>query len=109
MTVGQNDIVTIVDPIGRIDTAGAGPFADQCADLIRSGARNLLIDMRQVRYISSAGIRALLITARLVDKHQGKLVLCGISPEIMRVFTMGGLTSVFTICTTRDDGVRLAR
>jgi len=109
MTVDLYDGVTIAGPKGRIDTAGAGPFADQLADQIRAGARNLLIDLQQVLYISSAGIRALLITARLIDQHQGKLVLSGISPEIMRVFAMGGMTSVFTICPTREDGVRIAR
>jgi anti-anti-sigma factor len=109
MTVDLYDGVTIAGPKGRLDTAGAGPFADQLAQQIRSGARILLIDLRQVLYVSSAGIRALLMTARLVDQHQGKFVLCGISPEIMRVFALGGLNTVFTICPTREDGVRTAR
>ena len=109
MTVSQSESVTIADPRGRIDTAGAGAFGDRLAELVHSGTRDILIDLHQVRYISSIGFRALLVTARLIEQHKGRLVLCGISADIMRVFDMGGFTALFTICLTRDDGLRAMR
>ena len=108
ITLSQSDGVTIVEPRGRIDTAGAGPFGDQLASLVRSGTRGVVVDFKQVRYISSIGFRALLIVARMVEEHQARLVLCGISADIMRVFEMGGFTRLFAICQTRDDAAKMA-
>jgi anti-anti-sigma factor len=101
----EQDGVIIVEPRGRIDTIGAKPFGDRVAALINSGSRNILIDLRQIPYISSAGFRALLIGAKMMDQGQGKLVLCGMSSEIKRLFEIGNFTDLFTICATRDEGI----
>jgi anti-anti-sigma factor len=101
----KQDGVAVVEPRGRIDTAGAKPFGDRMAALINAGTRHLLIDLGQVAYISSAGFRALLIGAKMMDQVQGKLVLCGMSAEIKRLFEIGNFTDLFTICATRDEGI----
>lgn len=101
----EQDGVMIVEPRGRIDTIGAKPFGDRLAALINSGSRHVLIDLRQIPYISSAGFRALLIAAKLMDQANGKLVLCGMSPEIKRLFEIGNFTDLFTICATREEGI----
>lgn len=101
----EQEGVTVVEPRGRIDTNGAKPFGDRVAALINSGAHHILIDLRQIPYISSAGFRALLIAAKMMDAAKGKLVLCGMSPEIKRLFEIGSFTDLFTICGTRDEGV----
>lgn len=101
----EQDGVMIVEPRGRIDTIGAKPFGDRVTALINSGARRLLIDLRQIPYISSAGFRALLIGAKMMDQAKGKLVLCGMSAEIKRLFEIGNFTDLFTICATRDEGI----
>ena len=54
------DGVTIVEPRGRVDTIGAKPFGDRVVELIRSGARQIVIDLKHIQYISSAGFRALI-------------------------------------------------
>jgi anti-sigma B factor antagonist len=97
--------VTIVEPRGRIDTNGAKPFGDRVAALINAGTHHILIDLRQIPYISSAGFRALLIAAKAMDAAKGSLVLCGMSSEIKRLFDIGAFTDLFTICATRDEGV----
>jgi anti-sigma B factor antagonist len=101
----EQDGVTIVEPRGRIDTNGAKPFGDRVAALINAGTHHILIDLRQIPYISSAGFRALLIAAKAMDAAKGRLVLCGMSSEIKRLFDIGAFTDLFTICATRDEGV----
>lgn len=105
----QQSGVTIVEPQGRIDTIGAKPFGDRAVALINAGTHHLLIDLRQISYISSAGFRALLIAAKMMDGANGKLVLCGMSPEIKRLFEIGAFTDLFTICGTRDEGIGKAK
>jgi len=101
--------VTIVEPGGRIDLAGAPLFEERLVALIRSGARRILLDFRNVQYISSPGFRALLIARRLVDESGGNLVLCGLSPEVKRVFVIGKFTDMFSICTTADEALARLR
>ncbi len=101
----EQDGVTVVEPRGRIDTNGAKPFGDRVAALINSGVRHILIDFREIPYISSAGFRALLIGAKMMDQGKGRLVLCGMSPEIKRLFEIGNFTDLFMICATREEGI----
>lgn len=105
----EQDGVTVLEPRGRIDTNTAKPFGDRMVALIGAGSHNILIDLRQIPYISSAGFRVLLIAAKMMDDAKGKLVLCGMSAEIRRLFEIGAFTDLFTICGTRDEGVAKAK
>jgi len=105
----QSDGVLIVEPHGRMDSTTAKPFGDRVVELIRTGSHHVLIDLRQVLYISSAGFRSLLIARKLIDEYKGNLVLCGMSPEIKRLFEIGHFTDLFMICGTREEGIDKAR
>jgi anti-anti-sigma factor len=105
----RRDPLVIVEPRGRIDTIAAQPFGERLIELIRSGSRHMLIDLQHVVYISSAGFRALLIAAQLADELKAKLVLCGLSAEIKRLFEIGTFTDLFMITSTREDGIAKAQ
>jgi len=105
----QQGGVLIVQPRGRIDNTTARSFGDQLAEVIRSGSHRVVIDFQQISFVSSAGFRALLICRKLINELQGKLVLCGLSPEIGRVFEIGAFTELFVICGTSDEGVGRAQ
>jgi serine/threonine-protein kinase RsbW len=105
----SGDGVVVVAPHGRIDTASAPGFGDQVGALIRAGCRHVLVDLRNIIYISSAGFRALLVAHRLMNEADGKIEICGVSPELRRLFEIGRFTSVFAICGTRDEGLARAR
>ena len=99
----RSDGVIVVAPHGRIDTASAPGFGDQLGALIQAGCRNVLIDLCNIIYISSAGFRALLLAHKQMHATEGKIVICGLSPELRRVFEIAHLTSVFAIRGTRDE------
>jgi anti-anti-sigma factor len=103
------DGVTIMEPRGRMDVTGAKPFGDRVVALIGSGCRQMLIDLRHIQYISSAGFRALLIARKRSADTQGKLVLCGLSAEVRRLFEMSAFTDLFTICGTREEALAKAK
>ena len=52
------DGVTILEPRGRMDTVGAKPFGDRMGELIGLGHDRIVIDLKNIQYISSAGFRA---------------------------------------------------
>ena len=103
------DGVTIVEPRGRMDTISAKPFGDRVAALIGSGAQRILIDLKHIQYVSSAGFRALLIARKQSAEAKAKLVLCGLSAEVRRMFEIGAFLDLFIICATRDEGLAKAK
>jgi anti-anti-sigma factor len=103
------DGVAIMEPRGRMDALGAKPFGDRAVELIRGGRTRMLIDLKHIQYISSAGFRALLIANKQSVESKGKLVLCGLSAELRRMFELGAFLDVFTICGTREEGLAKAK
>ncbi|MEQ1775158.1 MAG: STAS domain-containing protein [Burkholderiales bacterium] len=103
------DTVTAVAVKGRVDSTTAEKLRDHLTSVIQNGSARLVIDLKEVTYISSAGFRTLLITARSVDNAKGKLALCGIGGEVKRLFDIASFTELFTILPNRDDAVAAAR
>jgi len=103
-----HDTVTSVAVKGRVDSTTADKLRDHLTEVIRAGSARLVIDLKEVTYISSAGFRTLLITARSVENAKGKLALCGVGGEIKRLFDIASFTELFTILPNRDDAVAAA-
>lgn len=97
--------VIIIAANGRIDSTTAKGFGERLTDLIRSGCCQLIIDLSDVAYISSAGLRSLLVAGKLIDDSDGRLCLCGLSREIQRLFDLSGFTDLFSICASRDESM----
>ncbi|HTE15421.1 MAG TPA: STAS domain-containing protein [Burkholderiales bacterium] len=97
--------VTAVAIRGRVDSTTADKLRDHLTEIIGAGSARLVIDLKEVTYISSAGFRTLLITARSVDHAKGKLALCGVGGEVKRLFDIASFTELFTILPNRDDAV----
>ena len=103
------DNVTAVTVKGRVDSTTADSLTSRLGELVRSGSSRLVIDLKEVSYISSAGFRTLLITARAVAQASGKMVLCGITGEMQRLFDVSGFSDLFTILPNQDDAVAQLR
>jgi anti-anti-sigma factor len=72
--------VMIVEAYGRIDSTTAKEFGDRLVSLVQGGRGSLVVDLKNIAYISSAGFRALL-------------------------FDIGGFSNEFIICATQADGI----
>ena len=70
--------------------------------------KKLLIDMSKVTYISSAGLRVLMIAAKGCRKQDGKVVLAGLQPTVSEVFKIGRFDKVFTVFETVHAGAGCA-
>ena len=85
---------------GRLDSSTAAA-AEKCLnEVLAAGTPHLAIDLSQLDYISSAGLRVLLVVARKVQQAQGKMALFGLGPGVREVFAMSGFDKIFAV---RDD------
>jgi anti-anti-sigma factor len=105
MAEQQIGAVTIVEVKGRIDSNSAKAFGDHLTVLINAGRDRLIVDLRNMDYISSAGFRVLLIAGRLADETKCRLVLCSLSAEVQRLFELSSFTDLFVVYATREDGI----
>jgi anti-sigma B factor antagonist len=97
--------ITVVEVKGRIDSNTAKVFGERLTTLIRGGRPRVLVDLKHIIYISSAGFRALLVAGRLAEQTKGTLALCSLSPEVQRLFDLGAFTDLFVIYASREEGV----
>lgn len=88
---------------GRIDSTSASSLQEKLTQLVSSGCTGLIVDFRNVAYISSAGFRALLIAAQAGESMRCAMALCGIAGEVRRMFEMAAFDQVFTILGTREE------
>ena len=94
ITKNLEDSTLIVSISGRINTNTAPQFEQELSDL--AGVEHLVLDFADVSYISSAGLRVILKTRKVMSR-QGDMVVRNVKPEIYEVFEMTGFLDFLTI------------
>jgi len=75
---------------GRIDTNTAGDFESTISALLNDGQRRMVLNMRDVYYVSSAGLRAVLIIAKQAQAATCSLRIPGLSEAVQKAFEVTG-------------------
>lgn len=81
---------------GRLDSNTSDNFSKLLTKKLNAGNEKLIIDMKQLVYISSAGLRVLLMAAKQLMPKQGKFILCGMTAPIKEVFEISGFLKILT-------------
>ena len=97
--------VTILEVAGRIDSTTAPTFSTRLMAAVNAPQNRVVIDLKQVQYISSAGFRVLLIASKRTEEANGRLALCGMSGEVRRLFDIAAFTDLFTILASRAEAL----
>jgi anti-anti-sigma factor len=97
--------VTVLVVDGQVDSNTAKTFEAKLTSLFGSGPNRVIVDFKHLAYITSAGLRALLVAAKLAEKNNGRLALCNMTAEVFRVFDLGHLTDLFAIYPSREEGL----
>jgi len=88
---------------GRMDAITATEFTTQLESWIGEGAKSFTIDCSQLDYISSAGLRAILIIAKQVRGFEGELQLAALQESVQTVFEISGFNKIIPIFANLDD------
>ena len=87
----------IIRPCGRVDGSTVG-LLDEAVRSRPEGASGVLIfDFEEMDYISSAGLRVLLLSARNMQSSGGKALFCGLAPHIAQIFEISGFSAILDI------------
>lgn len=90
---------------GRMDAITATDFTDQMGIWIEAGLKSFIIDCSALDYISSAGLRAILVTAKKIKTINGSLQLAALQENVHNVFSISGFDKIIPITATLDDAL----
>jgi anti-anti-sigma factor len=94
---------------GRLDSSAA-PEAEEGLLVALGGVPpRVAIDMTGLSYISSAGLRVLLVMAKKVQQQHGKVALFGLAPNVREVFTVSSFDTIFLIAADRAAALAAVR
>ncbi|HWD59882.1 MAG TPA: STAS domain-containing protein [Stellaceae bacterium] len=98
--------VVIVRLSGRLDSSAASGAEEKLSAALAGAAPRMAIDMSGLSYISSAGLRVLLVLAKKAQQQKGKVALGGLAANVREVFSVSGFDTIFTI--TPDAAAAIA-
>ena len=90
---------------GRIDSTNAREFEEAIRTSIEDGDHAVIMDFEKLTYISSAGLRAVLMTAKNLWKRDAKFALCSLSGSVKEVFEISGFDKIIPIHDTREGAL----
>lgn len=109
VTTRQFADVLVVAVEGRVDYVNAEEFRTALMPHLRNcraGGDKAVLDMSRLEYISSAGLRVLIIAAKEAHAAQGKLVAAALQPVVREIFEISRFTLVFDTHETLLDALR---
>ena len=93
--IKKNNQETIIEIVGRLDTITA-PALDKTINEDIGDTKNLVLDVKGMEYISSAGLRVILSAQKKMQKI-GSMKVTGVCEEVMEVFDMTGFADILVI------------
>lgn len=104
VTETQVDGTLVIAPRGRLDSNTAPEFEQRLLQSL-TGKPRLVLDLAGLDYISSAGLRVLLMAAKKVKQGQGRLALCELQAPIREIFEISGFLSILDVRATRAEAL----
>ena len=103
MTVTNTEKAAIISAAGRMDAVTAPQFDKRLETLIAEGATRIIIDFRDLEYISSAGLQSILALAKRLEPVDGDVILCNLGGPVKEVFDISGFSIIFPIFDSLAD------
>lgn len=100
----ENETV-IVAVKGRIDAVAASDFEQQMSDLLAQGEKRIVLDMSELEFISSAGLRSILVMVKKLKGQDGGLALAAMTPTVLKVFKLSGFAAILPLSDTVESAL----
>ena len=101
----QDNEVVILELLGRLDELATADTERVFLEIVDQGHPGVVLDLSGVEYISSSGLRILLMLSRALSRGEAQLKLAGPSPFVAEVFEVSNFASIFSIYATRQQAL----
>jgi anti-sigma B factor antagonist len=106
ITIKTEGEITIVGIEGRLDTTNYSILENKLISLIDDGHVKIILDGSKMDYISSSGLRVLLMALKRISLVKGKFVLSDLQETIREIFEIAGFTTIFEIFRTKEEALK---
>jgi anti-anti-sigma factor len=97
---------TVVQLQGKVDATSAPSVEQALVGVIDQGEKRLVLDCAGLDFISSAGLRSLLLAVKKMKAAGGGISLAALQPNVKEVFDISGFSALFTIHGSRADALK---
>jgi len=99
----MSETVKVVQPVGILDDIRAGQLRREVGEVVASGANQVLIDLKDVTFVNSSGLSALVSALKTVRTSGGKLFLCSVNDQVKMLFQLTRMDQVFEVFENQAD------
>ena len=90
---------------GNLNSNTSPALEDKIFEAIKNESKNMILDFEDLDYISSAGLRVIMKTAKNLKQSEGMIVLCSMQDYVKEVFEIAGFDAYLPIVSTMDDAL----
>jgi anti-sigma B factor antagonist len=95
---------TVLRIVGRVDGSVSKTLEEKLTDIV-SRDKNVVVDLGEMAFISSAGLRSLLVAAKRSRAVQGNIALSSLKAEVREVFDISGFSTLFKIYPSEKEAL----
>jgi anti-anti-sigma factor len=95
--------IKVIQPAGILDSTKATQIRREVADVMEQNAEIVLIDLKDVTFVDSSGLGALVVALKTVRAAGGKLYICSINDQVKMLFELTSMDLVFEVFTDRAE------
>jgi anti-sigma B factor antagonist len=105
----RQDDVVVLGPVGRITNDTSAAFQTKLLACVGPVAGSVLVDLSGVEYISSAGLRVLMVASKESRKAGGRLAVAGLTPVVKEIFAISRFSHVVQVFETPTEALAALR
>ena len=105
ISVKTVDEIKVLEFKGKLDSQTFPDAQDQLSELIDKGEMKILVNLEKLDYISSAGLRVLLIAAKQLKLYGGEIRICSLNDVVTEVFNISGFVTIFKVFGSESEAL----
>lgn len=94
--------VLVTDIVGRLDSRSAGFASATLNEIVQGGHPKIVLNLAGLDFVTSAGLRAILVAAKLLQAHDGAMTICCANAAVTQVMEFSGMHSLLKLYDTED-------
>jgi len=106
ITRTETNGIVVVAVQGRLDTITSVALEADLLQLASEKGHRIVVDLSELDFISSSGLRVLLTAGKKSKSVYGRIVLCALTDHVKQVFDVAGFTMLFTVYTSQEEAVK---
>ncbi|MEM6426519.1 MAG: STAS domain-containing protein [Cyanobacteria bacterium P01_H01_bin.119] len=94
--------VSVIEPSGILDGTKAAEFRSQINEALQTDADTLLVDLKDITFIDSSGLGALVVALKAVKSKERQMYICSVNEQIRMLFELTSMERVFEVFSDRE-------